>query len=112
MSVDGVRFELPSRFRTLREVTLRYAAWDLSHVQLVDNRDDTLLCTVLPLDKELNADRRRRVIELADHEKPHADKSGQVAPLLDQLMQDYACTGLPAAYLPKEELPCKEHASP
>ncbi len=110
VSVDGVRFELPSRFRTLREVTLRYAAWDLSHVQLVDNRDDTPLCTLLPLDKEVNADRRRRVIELADHEKPRAAKSGQVAPLLHQLMQDYACTGLPPAYLPKEELPCNEQS--
>lgn len=29
---------------------------------------------------------------------------GQVAPLLEQLMMDYAATGLPPAYLPKDEL--------
>src|SRR5690606_17678355 len=33
ISLDGQRFELPSRYRHLDRVTLRYASWDLSFVQ-------------------------------------------------------------------------------
>src|SRR5262249_56920191 len=57
VTVEGVRFEVPSAYRTLTRVRLRVARWDLSSVDLVDPRNDTHLATLLPLDKLKNAPR-------------------------------------------------------
>ncbi|MGH6840398.1 MAG: DDE-type integrase/transposase/recombinase, partial [Methylocella sp.] len=43
ISVEGVRFEVPTRYRHFRKVVVRYARWDLSRVDLVDPRHGTLL---------------------------------------------------------------------
>src|SRR5204862_4304891 len=43
VSLAGVRFELPARFRHLRKLYLRYASWDLSHAWLVDERSGVVL---------------------------------------------------------------------
>jgi hypothetical protein len=37
-SVDAVRFEVPSSYRHVRRLRLRYARWDLSVVDLIDTR--------------------------------------------------------------------------
>ena len=37
ISLEGVRFEIPARYRHFREVTVRYARWDLGRVDLVDD---------------------------------------------------------------------------
>jgi hypothetical protein len=37
VTVDGMRFEVPSRFRCLSRLTLRHAGWDLSRLILVDS---------------------------------------------------------------------------
>jgi hypothetical protein len=34
--IEGRRFELPNRYRHLREVEVRFASWDLGAVHLVD----------------------------------------------------------------------------
>ncbi|MBK8255533.1 MAG: hypothetical protein IPK82_23085 [Polyangiaceae bacterium] len=100
VTVGGVRFEVPSAYRTLRRLTLRVARWDLSSVDLVDPRSGTHLTTLLPLDKAKNADRARRVLDNCD-ESPSSPASSGIAPMLRQLMEEYAATGLPPAYLPK-----------
>lgn len=114
-SLDGRRFEIPSRYRTLSRPTLRFAAWDLTHVWLVDERTGAALCRIFPLDRARNADGRRRSIPSRDG-GGGADSQGRnrepvpgggepgLAPLLRQLMADYAATGLPPAYLPKDDL--------
>jgi transposase InsO family protein len=99
VSLDGQRFELPSRFRLLSEVHLRYASWDLSRVDLVDPRSGAILSPVRPLDKAANADAQRRRVEPLNSAPSAAAASG-VAPLLKQMIADYAATGLPPAYLP------------
>ena len=38
ISLEGVRFEIPARYRHFRDVSVRYARWDLSRVDLVDPR--------------------------------------------------------------------------
>ena len=38
ISLDGVRFEIPGRYRHFRKVSVRYARWDLRRVDLVDPR--------------------------------------------------------------------------
>lgn len=109
VSVEGVRFEVPSAYRTLERLTVRVARWDLSNIDLVDPHSNAHLATLLPLDKHKNADGLRRVIAAPTSEA--APPESGVAPLLQQLMADYAATGLPPAYLPKHELTQSEGAS-
>jgi transposase InsO family protein len=100
-SIEGARFEIPSRFRHLRKLRLRYASWDLTHVWLVDERTGAALSRLYPLDKARNADGFRGVTKPTAPQalKEHAG----IAPLLRKLMTEYAATGLPPAYIPKEE---------
>lgn len=102
ISLDGVRFEIPARLRHLRKLGLRYAGWDLTHVWLTDERTGAVLARVFPLDKNRNADGFRAVITPAAP-APLPQEPAGIAPLLRKLMTDYAATGLPPAYIPKEE---------
>jgi transposase InsO family protein len=100
-SIEGARFEIPSRFRHLRKLRLRYASWDLTHVWLVDERTGAVLSRLYPLDKARNADGFRGVTETTAP-APLTEPAG-IAPLLRKLMTEYAATGLPPPYIPKEE---------
>jgi transposase InsO family protein len=104
VTLAGQRFEIPARYRLLSRIAVRYASWDLTRVHLVDERTGTVLGRLYPLDKAKNADGRRRTLEpgLLDTVTPPSAPSG-IAPLLRQLMTDYAATGLPPAYLPQPE---------
>jgi transposase InsO family protein len=103
ISLAGRRFEVPSRFRHVERVTIRYASWNLGRVHLVDERTGTVLDRLYPLDRAGNSDGQRRSLEPTD---APAAASGPpapaVPPLLSKKMADYAATGLPPAYLPKE----------
>ncbi len=101
-TVHGIRFELPTRYRTLMRVTVRLARWDLSSVELCDPRSGAHLCTILPLDKNRNADRRRRPLPQGPLVPQSAPSPSGIAPHLRALMEEYAQTGLPPAYLPKD----------
>jgi transposase InsO family protein len=103
ISIQGVRFELPSRYRSLLTPTIRYARWDLTSVDLVDPHNGSLLATLFPQDKRKNADGRRRVLEPIEATYQPQLQSDEIAPLLRKLMADYAATGLPPAYLPKDQ---------
>jgi putative transposase len=103
LTVEGVRFEVPAAYRTLTRLRLRVARWDLSNVHLVDPRTGVHLATLLPLDKVKNADRARRVLTPCVAPPMPATKPAGIAPLLRALMADYAATGLPPAYLPKDD---------
>jgi transposase InsO family protein len=115
VSVNGTRYELPSRYRALGRVTVRYARWDPTSIDLIDPRTEQILCTAYPLDRNRNADQPRRELEpaidpaIATTEQPRR-KSG-MAPLLRQLMSDYAASGLPPAYLPKDECAAQQEQS-
>lgn len=111
VSIQGRRFEVPSHYRHLERLTVRYAHWDLSHVHLLDPRTSTVLSRLLPLDRSRNADGLRRTLEpIVDGPAPAAEPPG-IAPLLKQMMADYAATGLPPAYLPMSHTPNTEDAS-
>ncbi len=101
-SLEGERFEIPARYRHLEKVHLRYARWDLSRVDLVDPRSGAILCPVKPLDKSANADGQRRRLNPVLPDLSPLPPSG-IAPLLRQLLADYAATGLPPAYLPTDK---------
>jgi putative transposase len=104
ISIDGTRFEIPSRFRHFRRVTVRYASWNLGYTHLTDPRTGKVLARLYPLDRARNADGLRRSLENIDNGlQPEAQPAAEddVAPLLRKLLEDYAATGLPPAYLPK-----------
>ena len=99
------RFEIPAAYRHLVEVRLRYARWDLTRVDLIDARSGTILCPLRPLDKSANADgQRRALVPSASRvtDSVSTQPSG-MAPLLRQLIAEYAATGLPPAYLPTSD---------
>lgn len=109
ISVEGVRFEIPGRYRHFRKVSVRYARWDLSRVDLVDPRSGTILSPLYPLDRKANADGQRLLFEPDDVRLPadagarpdQESPSQGLPPLLKRLLAQYAATGLPPAYLPK-----------
>jgi hypothetical protein len=115
ITVEGVRYELPSAYRTLLRPTVRVARWDLSSVDLVDPRQGTHLATLLPVDKQKNAERKRRALtdDAAPPAIPEAPAPVGIAPLLRKQMADYAATGLPPAYIPKHDThPEHDHEGP
>lgn len=99
VTVCGVRFEVPSAYRTIELLRLRVARWDLSQVDLVDPRTGAHLATLLPLDKARNADRVRRALAQPEAPPSASPRKSGVAPHLRALMAEYAATGLPPAYL-------------
>ena len=103
ISIEGKRFEVPSRYRHFRELRVHYAVWDLSRVHLVDKNTGVVLCSLYPLDKKANADGKRRSREQLSTTKQEPTREKGVAPLLRRLMAEYAATGLPPAYLPEDE---------
>jgi transposase InsO family protein len=102
-SLEGRRFELPSRYRHLDQVTLRFASWDLSWVHLVDERTGIVLCRVYPLDKAANADGLRRTLEPLEPVAMPVAPVPEMPPLLAKLVAAQQRTGLPPAYLPKDD---------
>jgi putative transposase len=86
ISLEGLRYEIPGRYRHFREVAVRYARWDLGRVDLVDERAGTILAPIYPLDKNANADGRRVCFELdktdvpADRSAEGGRKDGQLPP--------------------------------
>ena len=105
ISIDSKRFEIPSRFRHLRKLRVRYQSWDLAMAYLVDKNSTQPLARIYPQDKIKNSHGYRRTLEPLAEDAPtslQAD-SDPIPPLLRKLMADYAATGLPPAYIPKEE---------
>jgi transposase InsO family protein len=111
ISVEGVRFEVPARYRHFRKVSVRYARWDLRRVDLVDPRSGTILAPLYPLDRTANANGQRLLFETARDRVPAEDSAPQcpdkpgpakpLPPLLQRILAEYSATGLPPAYLPK-----------
>jgi transposase InsO family protein len=118
--IDTQRFEVPNRYRHLREIHVRYASWDLSQVHLLDERSGQILCRLYPQDKQRNAQGMRAPLEPWAGSAPNPigcnagapSAAGTMAPLLSKLMAQQAATGLPPAYLPKDEPPPEEGHDP
>ena len=104
VSIEGIRFEVPSRLRHLERLRVRYARWDLSTVDVVDSATNVVIATLYPLDKARNADGHRRVLDAPQIPPAPVGKPAGMAPLLAKLVSDYRATGLPPAYLPKHDI--------
>lgn len=110
-TLEGRRFEIPSRFGHLETVTLRYARWDLSDVQMIDPDTGVSITRVYPLDKAANANAVRRAREPRDVNATQAmndnltpapvdvvDEQG-LSPLMRKLVREFAATGLPPGFI-------------
>ncbi len=104
ISLDGVRFEIPARYRHFRNVAVRYARWDLGRVDLIDPTNGTILAPIYPLDRVANADGCRRIVESPDAGKePEIEQPPKpLPPLLQRILDEYSASGMPPAYLPKK----------
>jgi len=106
VSLDGRRFEVPQAYGHLRQLHLRYARWDLSQADLIDERSGAILATLYPLDKARYADGRRRpraALNPVLTPPPSSRTEGQPAPVLRQLLAQFAATGLPMAMIHHNE---------
>jgi transposase InsO family protein len=107
LSVAGIRFEVPSCYRHLDKLTIRYARWDLSSVDLWDDSIGAVLATIYPVNREANANGFRRPLAPISN-APVPSKPSGIAPLLHHYIEEHRKTGLPPAYLPKDDLPVPE----
>lgn len=103
ISLEGRRYEVPSAFRHLKQIRVRFAHWDLSHVLHINAQSGEVCGRIYPRDTEKNADGRRRRMHPPDHQWRPPERSTGMAPLLKQHLQDYSATGFPMGYLPKDE---------
>ena len=104
--IEGRRFEIPNRYRHLSRIEVRYAGWDLGLVYLVDERTGNVLARLYPQDKTLNASGLRRTLDpVSSASVPPAgvEPARGLPPLLARMLDKQASTGLPPAYLPKDE---------
>jgi putative transposase len=113
--IERRRFEVPNRYRHLVALEVRFALWDLGLVHLVDEHTGTVLCRLFPQDKAKNANGLRRSLEPLGEthlEPPRKNPTGAMAPLLDRLVETQAASGLPPAYLVKDEEPSRQGEEP
>lgn len=103
VSIAAVRFEVPSQYRHLDRLTLRYARWDLSSADLWDDSLGLVLATIYPVDREANASGFRRPLAPVCS-TPLTPRPSGMAPLLRHYVEQHRQTGLPPAYLPKDDL--------
>ena len=108
VTIEGRRFEVPNQYRHLSMLEVRYAAWDLTEVHLADLHTGTVLCRLFPQDKTRNASGLRRTLQPVATDAVAVTPASPppargMAPLLERLINRQTATGLPPAYLPKDE---------
>jgi len=104
VSIEGRRFEVPNRYRHLERICVRYASFDLTTIHLADERTGTVLCRLYPLDKTKNASGLRRPLEPVSTEPVSTVAPAKgMAPLLKKLLAKQTQSGLPPAYIPKDD---------
>jgi len=99
LTINGVRFELPWVYRNLPRVIVRFMEWNLSNAWLMDQEGEQLVAVIFPQNSKENYFNRRKSVDGEENERVKV--KDQIAPLLSQMMEDYAATGLPPAYISK-----------
>lgn len=75
---------------------------DLSTAWVVDPKSGEKIACIKPQDKLKNASGIRRFLSPAPEPVLIPENADPIPPLLKQILSDYAVTGLPPAYIPKE----------
>lgn len=103
VSLQGVRFEIPSAFRHWRKIPLLYAQWDLGLVHIADPKTGDPLRRIFPVDKVRNASGERRALTPGSLLIPPPSSSGDLPPLLQEYLEEFAASGRPPGFLPGPE---------
>jgi transposase InsO family protein len=103
LSLDGGRFEVPYAYRHLDRVRVASARWDLGFTHLVDPKGGKTLVRIFPVNKSRNASGERRIVDPLAPSQEGDHPSGDLPPYLKQLLEEYAASGLPPAYLSHAE---------
>ncbi len=104
VSINGVRFEIPSRFHHIPRLHVCFANWDKSMAWLMDQRTGKQIAQIYPQDKIKNASGKRKIKSRPEHTiLPDETLKESEPALLRKLMAEYAQSGMPPAYLPKGE---------
>lgn len=103
ISLEGNRFEVPSRYRHFTEISVRLARWNLGLIHMVDSRTGKLLCQLYPLDVAKNATGARRIVSQNPLSDLPPSPKGEIPPLLRQYIEEFSAFGLPTPYFPKDE---------
>ena len=66
-SLEGKRYEVDHLvYQNKRELTLHYAEWDLSRVDIVDPKTQKILAPVYPINLQANSNKKRRDLPLPE----------------------------------------------
>ena len=101
VSIDGIRYEIPAPYHKLENVTAHYARWNMANIHLVDERSLEPIAKILPLDKSVNSEGQRRILE--SNQSLPSEKITGLPPLLEKYISDFAATGLAMPYLVQAE---------
>lgn len=107
ISLAGKRFSIPSRYRHLDRVAVRYASWDLDSVFLAHPDTEAILERLLPVDREGNASGARTEIDIPQGTTAAlaAATTPALPPLLQEALDQSRGSGLPPAFVPFEHAP-------
>ena len=110
LSLAGKRFEVPARFSHLARVPLAWARWNLADVEIIDPDTGAAIAPLHPLDREANADGRRRrretygvatdVAASAANAQSGTESPNTLAPLMEKLVAEFVATGVPPGFTP------------
>ena len=104
LTAEGCRFEIPSEYRHIDKICIRYARWDLSKVYMVDPDQNKVIRRLFPWDKSANASgQRKRIGQKNTSYLPASTNKRTPAPLLEKILLEQNDTGLPPAYIPLYE---------
>jgi hypothetical protein len=102
MSLDGVRFEIPSAYRHHKNLLIHYTSWDLSYVFLVDPITSKPLARIFPLDKSKNNDGKRVSHAPVNRTRvPVSDLMQQLPAQMRHLLKQSQLQSMPPAYIPQ-----------
>ncbi len=104
ISVEGIRFEVPGAYKHMRRITIRYSHWEPTRVHMVDPQNGKEICQLFPENRVYNSSGERRVIhtDTSSISNPTEIKN-EVAPLLEEMLQNMSETGLPLHFMHKED---------
>ncbi len=100
VTINGTRFEIPSRFNHITQLHICFANWDKSIAWIVDKRTGKQIAAIYPQDKTKNASGKRRIKSKPKETRlPEGTLTESEPALLRKILAEYAETGQPAAYL-------------
>ncbi len=113
ISIEGVLFQIPIRFRHMRDLHVAYSQWDLSNAALVDEQTQVEVAPIFPVDKNRNASGLRAriadplnqsdaTLEDAQTEDP-TQSTNTIPPLLEKYLKEFAQVSPLNGYIPHHE---------